>query len=134
MRCEDGMPDIPERLARAEVKLETALAGVANFRQFQTDARAFFTRHDAREEAAEETEAKRHQQNQDKIDASNAKMNIVLAMAAIVTLIVMGVGVYVSVQVSKHSEIIPQKVLGSQNAGPDLSSMQPQESRLPSMR
>lgn len=121
------MPEIPERLARVEVKLEAALEGVANFRDFQKDARSFFDRHDEREELAEKTEARRHQENKDRIEQGNAKMNIVLALTAIATLFVLIIGTYVTIQVSRHSEILPPKVFGSQNAGPDLSSMQLQK-------
>ena len=100
------MADQSERLGRLEVKVEAALQGVSNFREFQQDARAFFTRHDAREEQAEETESKRHAENQTKI-------NIILVIVAIATAIIMGVGIYVSVQVAKHADGDPGKLFHS---------------------
>ena len=51
--------EIVERLAKMEYQIDTALAGVANFKQFQTEARDFFSRHDEREIQREKSDRKR---------------------------------------------------------------------------
>ena len=43
--------EIGERVARLETEMTAALAGVANFRSFQEEARDFFSRHDEREKS-----------------------------------------------------------------------------------
>ena len=121
------MSSMPERIRELEVKVETALEGVANFREFQRDARDFFSRHDSREEEQEKTESHRHQQNQTKI-------NIILAITAIATLIIMAVGVYVSYEVSRHSMLNPADLFRSCQVEPVLSYAQPQVSGLPNTR
>ena len=123
------MPEAPERLGRLEWRMDRVEAGVANFIEFQKDAREFFTLHAERERSAEDIESKRHSENQTKI-------NLILAITAIVGCLLTAAGVYVTYQVSKHSEVIPIKILHSQSNEPVLSYFQhpPQISTLPSMR
>ena len=91
--------------------------GVANFRAFQEDAREFFTLHNERERAAEDIESKRHSENQTKI-------NLILAITAIVGCFLTAAGIYVTYQVSKHSELIPANIFHSQSNVPVLSYFQ----------
>lgn len=61
-----------ERVLRLEMKMATALEGVSNFKEFQRDARDFFTRHEEREKAwrASEEAKQKAQTAKDKRRAS----------------------------------------------------------------
>jgi hypothetical protein len=52
------MPD-NERVKGLEVRMELVERGVANFREFQTDARDFFSRSDEREKMRDDTNKRR---------------------------------------------------------------------------
>jgi hypothetical protein len=53
------MPDAAERFGRLEVRMERVEEGIANFREFQVDARKFFTRADKDAEHRKEVDARR---------------------------------------------------------------------------
>ena len=53
------MADIQGRIGRLEVEMEQVQVGVANFRQFQVDARHFFTEFKTNEANKEKTDSKR---------------------------------------------------------------------------
>jgi hypothetical protein len=62
--------------------------GVSNFREFQSDARAFFTRHETREEERNIHQSKRDQEIKDALEAKNKRMGIVLGVIAVIPVVI----------------------------------------------
>lgn len=80
------MSDLGERIAVLETRMNTVEEGVSNFRDFQKDARDFFTRSDERAKHRTEQEAEEKEQA-DKKDQRRATLHFSL-LGGLISLIV----------------------------------------------
>ena len=85
------MPEIPERIAVLENRMNRVEEGVSNFRDFQADARDFFTEHRTNELRREEFQNKRDQEIKDTLtqrhQKTDTKINILMVIIAALTLL-----------------------------------------------
>ena len=85
------MAEPAERLGILENRMDRVEEGVANFRQFQVDARDFFTEHRTNELRREEFQNKRDQEIKDTLiqrhQKTDTKMNILMVIIAALTLL-----------------------------------------------
>lgn len=91
--------DWGERLATLENQMKTALEGVGNFRQFQTDARKFFNESKARDDERKEILLEQEHKIRDGLaakEAKDAKRNRKLTLLiTFVALLVSAFGVWI---------------------------------------
>ena len=78
------MAGIPERVGILETDMKTVKEGVANFRDFQKDAREFFTESRSRAAAEMEFHNKRDQEIK---DSWNLRTNIVIAVGTLASVL-----------------------------------------------
>lgn len=87
--------EIGERVATLETKTEIALAGVANFKAFQTEARDFFSRYDEREIQRERAD-KRH----------TRRLNAIIALGTLVFLAMSAVAAILALHANETRSIL----------------------------
>ena len=124
------MSEAPEGLGKLEWRMDRVEEGVANFRDFQKDAREFFTRaderakaektfHDLRDKENKERMDERHRQNQEKLAVVEAKVaetsagisrktlvwNIAGVLVGIAAVIVSLVGIWAAMKMTHTSDL-----------------------------
>lgn len=107
--------DAGERLRELEVKMEQVQEGVANFRNFQVEARNFFSRADERAIAQVEKDKKR------------ARIHFAL-LSGLISLVI---GLFL--WAISWTTSFEQRHHVTQDAPPGVSSTQPQDSQIPPM-
>jgi hypothetical protein len=81
------LPDVGERLGRLEERMNRVEQGVSNFREFQADARDFFSRADERAKNEAVHRNRRDEEIKSTLAASDRKMNRRLGFAGLVVAI-----------------------------------------------
>jgi hypothetical protein len=116
------MAEIPERVGILETKMDRVEEGVANFRDFQKDAREFFTDSRSRAIAEKEFHDRRDKENAERQDLRDKKMAIRLTILGLV------LGALALWPIIK--DVLGVKV--SVNAPPSVSQQSaPQDTKLP---
>lgn len=87
--------DIGEKVVKLETQMETALAGIANFRDFQREARDFFSRSDERDK--ERAEASRNDRR---------RLNILIAIAGLIASVIIATCAILTLHASEARSVL----------------------------
>jgi hypothetical protein len=108
------MAEASERLGRLEVRMDLVERGVANFRDFQEDARDFFSRQDEREKI------------KDQLDKRRSRIHFALlgGLISLVVGLIIAAFTWAASFESRHKVVSQHDVPGLQSNEPSLNANQ----------
>lgn len=104
-----------QRVGKLEVQVGTILQQLRTHEEWVRESREFHSKMNTfKDTLLAQQEAQRYEQNMHH-RSNTMKLNIISVCIAIVTAVIMGVGIIVSVWVSHHAEVTPSQILHSQS-------------------